>query len=1143
MSARDAGASEAEAEAVSASEPIYPSLVATVAIHPDVDSPAIETSRNLPTTLEELVVVPYDAYVRIDEFARGGLGRIVRAVDQRCGRIVAIKEMLADADAKPNPNAETRFVREALVTANLQHPAIVPVYDVGRWPNGTPFYAMKLVEGRPLSDVIGECQDVASRLRLIPHVIAVADALSYAHGNQVIHRDLKPHNVVCGAHGETVVIDWGLARRLDETEALIPQPHESDPQRTAVGVVMGTPAYMAPEQARGERVDERADVYAIGAILYHVLVGRPPYSGRSSTELVDRVKTEQPARVSDEARGVPADLVAIVERAMARDVSRRYRSAAELVVDLRRFSTGQLVLAHRYTMTQRVRRFVTRHRAAVAIATLAVAAFAVGGTLAARNILVARDRAETEALRADAKRDESRGRLVAAYRDRARAELDSRHPDRALAFAIAAAELGAVDPGLRFIAGRALDVLPALERVVEPVATRARFVPGSHDLVLTTRDAAIRWSSERNAAVWRAADVVGNVFELDPSTLVAAGSDGVRLISVDDGSVHRVASHGSPLLDLSASDSTGRWIAAATSDGSVDLFDAAGRRLVATIPLPGVDDLIAISGDGARLVVGTVSSGAHRLSIVDRTGRRVAELCERCYLAAATDSTIAFAEHPDDPARERVVVADWSGREALRLRRNTDNSLTHIAIDARYIALLMLDGQIELRDRATGTLSWRWSIHGVAYHLRLAGNRLLVLGQHDSITMFDVDNGVELVRWGIDAQAFELSDDKTRMVGTRPSDGVVVAWSISDPPISVFAAAEHRVRTLAFGSAERVIAGSDDGTITSFMPHQAPRVLARTKGEVTALQLLSDQTLLWSASDGTSVLWDLGNARELRRFAGGPHATASPDGRQIATGGSHGEVTTWDRETGRRLLEFALPKPIAALDWSPDGQRLAAIDVTGSVRVWRRDGGLVRTIDPEQAGAQIAFSPDGRWLARAHTGANHALYALEPGVADRPLIAPWDENVAVSFSRDGRRLLLAGAGGVGTWDTATGAPVARIAPNTYIKAARFAADDRLIYAGGIDGYAHVWDAETGLKYLSITAPGEVLGIVVSGDGARVAVLTWGPAIVWRSAPFAGDVDALRRAAQCRIEVEVRDGLVRKRTLATSCERTDGTLAQ
>ena len=215
---------------------------------------------------------------RSTEHARGGLGRVVRAVDKRLGRTVAVKELLRHTDSN-----EARFLREALITARLEHPGIVPVHEAGRWPNGDPYYVMKLVEGRTLKELIAERATMRDRLGLLPHVIAVADAVGYAHSEGVIHRDVKPSNIIVGAFGETIVVDWGLARDRkrdlpeEEEGAAGPGasslPRGSGPLSTVSGKVVGTPAYMSPEQARGEVVDERADVYAIGAVLYELLAG------------------------------------------------------------------------------------------------------------------------------------------------------------------------------------------------------------------------------------------------------------------------------------------------------------------------------------------------------------------------------------------------------------------------------------------------------------------------------------------------------------------------------------------------------------------------------------------------------------------------------------------------------------------------------------------------------------------------------------------------------------------------------------------------------------------------------------------------------------------------------------------------------
>ena len=344
------------------------------------------------------------------EFARGGMGRILLALDRRLGRRIALKELHADA----GPGAPRRFVREALVTARLQHPAIVPVYEAGRWPDGRPFYAMKLVEGRSLDALLRDAASLASRMALLPHLIAVAEAVAYAHDRRVVHRDLKPANVLVGPFGETVVVDWGLARELgtggtvEREEGGAAGPEAVAAGQTVTGTVLGTPHYMPPEQARGLPVDERADVYALGAMLYFLLTGAPPHAGRSAAEALAAAAAGSVEPVQRREPEAPPDLVAIVRKAMAPSPEDRYPSARELAADLRRFQTGQLVSAHRYSTRDLLRRFVVRHRAALAVAAVLTAALmaavAVGFLAVRRQARVAeaeRDRARLEARKAE----------------------------------------------------------------------------------------------------------------------------------------------------------------------------------------------------------------------------------------------------------------------------------------------------------------------------------------------------------------------------------------------------------------------------------------------------------------------------------------------------------------------------------------------------------------------------------------------------------------------------------------------------------------------------------------------------------------------------------------------------------------------
>jgi hypothetical protein len=351
-----------------------------------------------------------ERYVVLGEIAHGGGGRILRALDQRLGRDVALKVPL-------DPEGETRLVQEAAVTARLEHPAIVAVHDAGRLRDGRAFFAMKLVAGRSLRDVVTATQSIAERLALLPSIAAVADALAYAHAQGVIHRDVKPHNVLVGAFGETALIDWGLAKFTGGELTGTSPALSSSSEITQAGTVLGTPAFMPPEQARGEPADMRADVFGLGALLYFVLAGRPPLSDDSpSTPLGQRV----PRPLDAKALGVPPELCAIAAKAMAHDPAARYPGALEFAADLRRFQEGLIVSAHRYSLGAILRRFIARNRAWLSVATTALVVFGVLGALAVQRTV--HDRAREASERAAAETlaqfalDDLRERLLAIAR-------------------------------------------------------------------------------------------------------------------------------------------------------------------------------------------------------------------------------------------------------------------------------------------------------------------------------------------------------------------------------------------------------------------------------------------------------------------------------------------------------------------------------------------------------------------------------------------------------------------------------------------------------------------------------------------------------------------------------------------------------
>jgi serine/threonine protein kinase len=235
-----------------------PSRAATSPVGDEVLTlpPSLAPAPAVPPTpaTSRLPQIERDTYVIAGQFAQGGIGRILRAHDPSLDRQVALKELLV----RGRPVDEERFVREVLLTARLQHPGVVPVYAAGRWPTGEPFFAMKLVSGRSFDKVLAEARSLAARLALLPHVLAIAETVAYAHSQRIIHRDLKPHNVLVGAFGETVVIDWGLAKELDVADLGAGEPTPVTPGKdlTFVGAVIGTPGYMSPEPSCVRRIDQ-----------------------------------------------------------------------------------------------------------------------------------------------------------------------------------------------------------------------------------------------------------------------------------------------------------------------------------------------------------------------------------------------------------------------------------------------------------------------------------------------------------------------------------------------------------------------------------------------------------------------------------------------------------------------------------------------------------------------------------------------------------------------------------------------------------------------------------------------------------------------------------------------------------------------
>lgn len=343
-------------------------------------------------------------YQILRHHAQGGLGEVYLARDQELQREVALKRL--KSNRSENPQLRQRFIAEAAVTARLEHPGIVPVHGLVRDDSGQPCYAMRFIQGQTLAEAIeafhktSQFESLEFR-QLLTRFVAACNAVGFAHSRGVVHRDLKPANVMLGPYGETLVVDWGLAKSVGTSPATPVSDQWSDSSSldsdsvTQVGDVIGTPSYMSPEQARAEEVSPAADVYGLGAILYAMLTGIPPGRGRTPLIVLDQVRRGDIAPPRTLKANVPRGLDAICRKAMALRPEDRYPTALALAADIERWLADEPVSAEPEAWTARLRRWTRRHRVWVAAAGLLLVLTVLGLGLA--TMLIARQQAKTVA--------------------------------------------------------------------------------------------------------------------------------------------------------------------------------------------------------------------------------------------------------------------------------------------------------------------------------------------------------------------------------------------------------------------------------------------------------------------------------------------------------------------------------------------------------------------------------------------------------------------------------------------------------------------------------------------------------------------------------------------------------------------------
>jgi len=1049
------------------------------------------------------------------EHARGGLGRVLKAHDDRLGRTVAIKELLQTTSKR----AEARFIREALITARLQHPGIVPVHEAGRWPSGEPYYVMKLISGESLKEMIAERPSLRDRLALLPNVIAVAEAIGYAHNQEVIHRDIKPSNVVVGEFGETIVVDWGLAKDLHEDASSVTLveelPSGTGSSGKGSGGVMGTPAYMPPEQAEGHQVGKTADVYAIGAVLYTVLAGEPPYKGEDGSDIVNQVLRGAPPAVNANDDDIPTELIAVVNKAMSRNKRDRYPSARELADDLKRFQTGQLVSAYDYSKMSLVRRWMAKHQGVVGAAVVFALILAVVAALGVRRIVTARNVAESERAQAQQAQRATEDRRKALLFIQAKTSL-TRDPTAAMAwlkkYPATVRELEKVPAMID--EARALGVAKHVLRHGDWVHSVA-FSPDGKNLATSTRGGEIWfWNTETGQGrlvdkgldaamamryspdgryiaggskfghiyVWdttqnnkrrtlhgHKAEVWDLRFTSDSKRLMSAGKDRTARIWDLETREQQLALDGKKTKGIGAFSPTADSALFVTPDGKITVTALkTGKSATAEVKLPNPSARVAIS-DSGKFIAALGTDSAIRLVDIDKKSVR------KLGYHPGNVEYFEFAPSGDFfvTAGDDTTVRVWGAKKDLRrvLRGHTDN-IYHVAFtkDERTIVSAGDDGTARVWDIATGTA------HTLKGHVDDV-YRVDVTRDGKLIATASLDGSVRIWATSFDESRVLLGHEGKRMMR--------VGFFGNDKLLSYETGRDIRAWDLKTGKSH-VIARPHFGMHWRINPLAGNIIWASRNGKYAAARGI----------DGALDIWELSNGKK-KTIGGGEHkihvVAFAPDGSYVITSGKNKQLMKWPLPEGKpEVLHKGLY--IRSASMNKAGTRLAVL-AEKRVRIWdMAKKAFVSEADMTKVLGQlyprgIHFSPTDDRILVFSAGDTIGIWSLADGSV-KGLTTKGHHIVNATVSDDGTRVAAAVANRtVHIWNLNTGKKDVLAGHKDLVMQVRFSPDGKMLASSSYDKTIRLWMPGTGKSWRSRVLRGHaasVDGIAFSRDGKTLA---------------------------------------------------------